>query len=152
MVDDHQPVAQVRRLLHVVGGQQHRYALGLQAGQLVPYQQPCLRIQTGSGLVEHQHLGLVQECAGDQQAPPHSARQFVGLAVGLVAQLEQVQCLQRTPSGDVSWKVKVAREGEQVLNYAEIRIEAVGLRDDAELGLYGAGRGAHVEAGDRQGS
>ena len=64
LVHDHQAVAQLLRLVHVVGGQDERHALLLEAVEAVPEQVPRLRVEAGGGLVEQQQVGLVDERRG----------------------------------------------------------------------------------------
>ena len=92
VVDDRQAVAQLVGLLEVLRGQEDGRALGVDAAHLVPDRQPRGRVEPGRRLVEEQHLGRVDERAGEVEPPLHPAR--VGLraplrGVGEPDQLEQ---------------------------------------------------------------
>ena len=75
LVHDHEPVAQLLGLVHVVGRQDERHAALLEPVEPVPDQVARLRVEPGRGLVEQQQLGLVDERAGDREAPLHAARE-----------------------------------------------------------------------------
>jgi hypothetical protein len=50
---------------------------------------PRLRVEAGSWLIEHEHLRLVHERPSDHETSLHSARQFFGVCVASVLELEQ---------------------------------------------------------------
>ncbi len=72
-VHDHQAIAQLLGLVHVVGRQHQRDPLGLQPVKAVPEGVAGLRVEARGGLVEEQQLGLVDQGPGDRQAPFHPA-------------------------------------------------------------------------------
>ena len=79
LVHDHEPVAQLLRLVHVVGRQHERHAALLEPVQPIPQQVARLRVEAGGRLVEEQELRLVDQAARDRQAPLHAARQWLDL-------------------------------------------------------------------------
>ena len=81
LVHDHQPVAQLLRLVHVVRREDERHALLLEAVETVPEQVSRLRVEAGGRLVEQQQVGLVDEPAGDDQAPLHAPRERLDLVL-----------------------------------------------------------------------
>jgi hypothetical protein len=54
-----------------------------------------LRVEAGRRLVEQQQLGLVDERAGDHEAPLHPARQRLDLVAGPLGQLDELEQLDR---------------------------------------------------------
>ena len=58
-VHDHEAVAQLLGLFHVVRREHGGDALPLQLVEALPQQVPRLRVEAGGGLVEQQQLGLV---------------------------------------------------------------------------------------------
>ena len=93
LVHDDEPVAQLLGLVHVVGRQDERHAALLEPVQAVPQQVAGLRVEAGRRLVEEQHVGLVDQRAGDRQAPLHAARQRLDLVVGALGQLGELEQL-----------------------------------------------------------
>ena len=82
-------------------------------------------------------LRLVQQPAGQQQAPPHPARELVDLVVAPGLQPRQVEpALDRGP--DVLDAVQAGEHGEVVLD-GHVDVEVVELRHDAHLGARGLG-------------
>ena len=72
-VHDHEPVAQLFGLVHVVGREDERDAALLQPVQTVPERVPRLRIEPGCRLVEQHQLRIVDECPCDGQTALHAA-------------------------------------------------------------------------------
>src|SRR5947207_12967613 len=66
VVHDREPVADPLGLLHVVRGEEQRYAAAFEPVEQVPDCQPRLRIEPGGWLVEHDQLRLVDQCTRDQ--------------------------------------------------------------------------------------
>ena len=93
LVHDHEPVAQLLGLVHVVSGQHERDAALLEPVEPVPEQVPGLRVEPGRRLVEEQDRRLVDERSGDRQAPLHPARQRLDLVVGALGELGEFEQL-----------------------------------------------------------
>lgn len=71
MADDDHPLGQGLDVVHVVGGEQHGHAaLAVQALDEVAHRQLRRRVQADGGLVEEEHVGLVQQGRGDLRAHP----------------------------------------------------------------------------------
>src|SRR5690606_18625093 len=62
---EHHPVGGAAREAHLVGAAGHRHALGGQRGHHVQNLLDHLRVQGRGRLVEHEHLGLHRQGAGD---------------------------------------------------------------------------------------
>ena len=71
--DDPDAVGELVGLLEVLRGQEDRGALVLEAADLVPEGDPAHRVQARGGLVEEEHLGLVDERHREVQAAAHAA-------------------------------------------------------------------------------
>ncbi len=67
-VDDRDPVAEPRRLFHVVGGEQDRPPALLEPLDDLPDLAARGRVEPGGRLVEEQHLGVADQRAGERQA------------------------------------------------------------------------------------
>jgi hypothetical protein len=76
-VHDHEPVAELLGLVHVVRGEHERHALLLQPVQPLPQHVPRLRVEPGGRLVEQQHLGLVDQRPRDREPALHAARERI---------------------------------------------------------------------------
>ena len=56
LVHDHEPIAELLRLVHVVRREDERHALLLEAVEAVPERVPRLRVEAGGRLVEEHQL------------------------------------------------------------------------------------------------
>ena len=86
-----------------VGGRHHQgEAVADQLGEQPPELAPGHRVDAGGRLVEQQHLGRVDQGAGERQLLLHAAGQAVGEAVAEAVeadQLEQLGCDVRASRG-----------------------------------------------------
>ena len=135
LVHDNEVVAQLLRLVHVVGRDDERRAAPLQLVEPLPKQVARLRVQAGGGLVEDDEVRLVDERASDRQAPLHAAGQGLDLVLGALVELDELEELIGPLAGDLAGDVEVARVHLQVLAHRQLGVEVVDLRHDAELGL-----------------
>ena len=149
-VHDHQPVAQLLGLVHVVRGQDQRHALLLEPEQPVPHHVPGLRIQAGRRLVQEQDLGLVDQRPGDGEAALHAARQRLDLVIGPLGQLHEVQQPRRALGDDGPRQAEVPAVDQEVLPDGQLHVQGVLLRHDAEPGPDRRAVGHRVHAQDRQ--
>ena len=134
VVHDHQPVAQLLGLVHVVRGQDQRDAALLEPEQPVPHHVPGLRVQAGGGLVEDQDLRLVDERAGDGQAALQAAGQRVDLTVGAVRELHELEQFGGPLPDDAPGQPEVPAVDEQVLPDGQLDVQRVVLRHHSEPG------------------
>jgi hypothetical protein len=134
VVHDHQPVAQLLGLVHVVRRQDQRDAALLEPEQPVPDHVPGLRVQPGGGLVEDQDLRLVDERAGDRQAALQAAGQRVDLVPGPVRELDEIEQRVGPLPDDPAGQAEVPAVDEQVLPDGQLDVEGVLLGDHAEPG------------------
>ena len=88
VVHDRHPVAQPGRLLHVVGGEQHRAAAGLEALDQLPDLEARLRVEAGGRLVEEEQLRVGHQGAGQGQALPLAARELADPRPALLLELD----------------------------------------------------------------
>jgi hypothetical protein len=91
LVHDDEAVAQLLGLVHVVRRDDEGHALALEPEEPVPQDVPRLRVQPGRRLVEEQHLGVVDQAAGDRQAPLHPSGQRLDPVVAALGELREVQ-------------------------------------------------------------
>src|ERR1700739_1395942 len=70
VIHDRQPVAQPLGFVHVVGGEQNRPALLLEGANDAPQLPPALWIETSSGLIQKQNLGIAHQCRRHCQPLP----------------------------------------------------------------------------------
>ena len=131
-VHDHEAVAELLGLVHVVRREDERHALLLQPVEPVPERVAGLGIEAGRRLVEEQELGARDERAGDRQPPLHPARERVDLRVAAVGELDEVEQLGRPPGDDVAREAEEAAVDLEVLPDEELEIEVVLLRHDPE--------------------
>ena len=89
---------------------------------------PHLRVEADRRLVEQHEPRAVDERAGDQQPPPHAARELVDAGVAPVDELRHLErALDRVVPLVPADPVEV-REDEQVLRHRQRRVEVVELR------------------------
>ena len=132
LVHDHEPVAQLLGLVHVVRRQDERHAALLEPVEPVPQQVPRLRVEAGRRLVEEQQVGLVDEGAGDRQPSLHPARQRLDLVAGPLGELGEVEQLVRAARRPRRGQPEVAAVDDEVLADRQLVVEGVLLWDDAE--------------------
>ena len=84
---DRDLVAEALGLLDVVRAHQDRDALGAQPVDQRPQLLADLRVEADGRLVEQQQLRLVQQRAGDQQAPAHAAAELVDLRLAALGEV-----------------------------------------------------------------
>ena len=159
LVHDDEVVAQLLRLVHVVGRDDQRRPAPLQLVEALPQQVPRLRVEAGRRLVQDDQLRLVDERAGDRQAPLHAAGQRLDLVLGALVELDELEQLVGALAGDVAGDVEVARVHLEVLAHRQLGVEVVDLRHHAQLRLDLARLGARIHAdhaelalGDRAGA
>jgi hypothetical protein len=145
LVHDHEPVAELLGLVHVMGRQDERDTSLLEPVEAIPQQVPRLRIQPGRRLVEEEHRRFVDQRPGNRQAPLHPARQRLDLVVGAFGQLRELEQLVG-PAVDLRpLEPEVATVDHEVLADGQLGVKGVLLRHDAEAGadVGPVGRGVH---------
>src|SRR5688572_31138335 len=131
-----------------MGGQDEGLALLGELAQPVPDEQAGLRVEPRSRLVEDDDLGVVQQGAGDEQAPLHTAGELLDRRFGLVGELHEVEKLLSPPEYQLAGKVVVPAVDEQVLLYLELVVEVVLLGDDPDAAFDLPLVPVNVETGD----
>ena len=132
LVDDHDPVAELLGLVHVVRGEHEGGAALLEPEQPVPQHVPGLRVEAGGRLVEHEDARLVDQRPGDGQPPLHAARQVVDLGVALLLELREPQELVGPRRAHGPGDAEVAAVHDEVVPHAQLGVEVVLLRHHAE--------------------
>ena len=131
-VHDHEPVAELLGLVHVVRREHERDALLLQPVEPLPQHVPGLRVEAGGRLVEQQHLGLVDQRPGDREPALHPARERIDARVAPVGELHELEQL-LGPAPDLrARQVEVAPVDHEVVPHRELGVEVVLLRHHAE--------------------
>ena len=148
VVDDGDALAQLFRLLEVMGGEHHRHPGGVHFLDQLPQLAAQFDIDAGSRLVEHQHRRRMDQRLGDQQPPLHPARERARIGLRLVLKMDRAQQFHRAPQrlGDAVEPGGVL----QHLDRGEKRIEHDLLRHDADRALGVAHVGIDIEAPDRR--
>ena len=150
LVDDHEPIAELLGLVHVVGRQQQRGALLLEAEQPVPEDVSRLGVEAGRRLVEQQHARVVDERPRDGEPPLHAARERVDLRLALVFELGEGEQFVGAFCDELARQTEVPPVHQQVLADPQLGVEVVGLRHDAELRPDLWAEPVGVEPEDRQ--
>ena len=73
MVNDQQAIAQSLCFVHEMGGQQNRFAFLHEHLQTLPHEVTRLRVKPCGGLIQHQHLRVIDKRSRQTQAPLHAA-------------------------------------------------------------------------------
>ena len=122
----------------------------LQPVQPVPQLVPCLRVQAGRRLVQEQEVGLVDERAGDRDPSFHAAGQWLHRGLRAIRQLDEFEKLVRATAGLAIGQSEIAAVDHQVLADAELRVERILLRDNADPSADPRTVPARVHAEDLQ--
>ncbi len=91
VVDDGHAVREEVGLLHIVRGQKDGPPLALELQDELAEVPRGLRVEAGRGLIEDEHLRVVQEGAGEGDAPLHAGGIFLDRLVGPLGQLEPLE-------------------------------------------------------------
>src|SRR5262249_59309765 len=130
-----QPVAELRCLLHVVRRQQDGGAGTLERADALPDEPPGLGIESGGGLVEDEQSWLVEQRARQHESPAHASRERLDALAAMIAELGETDQLLRAANGLARRDAGVAGGDEPGPLDAQVGIEAVLLRDHADLRL-----------------
>ena len=150
LVHHDEAVAQLLRLIHVVGRDDERHAGLLEPEQLVPQHVAGLRVEAGGRLVEQQQVGVVDQAAGDREAALHAAGQVLDLRLRLLGDLRELQQLLRALAAGGTVDAEVAAVDVEVVEHVELVVERVLLRAHAEPATDRRAVGGGVHAEDPQ--
>jgi hypothetical protein len=132
VIDDGDVAAQGLGFLEVMRGEDDRRALRVETGQELPHAAAHLDIHAGGRLIEDQQARLVDQGAGNHQAPLHAAGQGPGRVVALVPQTQFAQVLLGALAGQFRWQAVVAGlVGDDIEHLLE-QVEVELLRHDAD--------------------
>jgi len=90
-VDDADLVTHVGQLGQDVAGNHDGFAMLAEAAEHGPHLDAGPRIKAGKGLIQQQHLRLVQEHAGQAQTLCLPAAKCVGIGVALEIEIDQIE-------------------------------------------------------------
>ena len=137
-VQHHDPVGQGHGLHLVMGDVDHGRAQPLvQRRELIAHAHPERRVQVRQGLVEQEDLGFTHDGPADGHALALAARQGLGLAVQIVADVQHLGGgVDAAP--DVGLVDLRQRQGEaHVLAHRHVRIERIGLEHHGDAAIRG---------------
>ena len=126
--DDGDPVGELLRLVHVVGGEQDRGAQGGQLPDDLPGAAPCGRVEAGRRLVEEQDPGVPDDAEGEIQPPLLPAGQRLDLALLLAGEADEPDHL-----ADIARIGVVARVAGDRLAHGQVRFYRELLQHQADL-------------------
>ena len=148
VVHDGQPMAQRLRLFHIVSGVEDASSgLRLRADQF-EQAHAALRIDPDGGLIEQQHFGLMDDAAGEIEAPPHAAAELLdGLAgaVGKAGDFEHF--LNALAEQGIAHALRAAPIVE-IFESRQVVVERDFLGNHAEHAARGGALAHHVVAHD----
>ena len=141
-VDHHHVVGQLVRLLHVLGGQQHRDPVGWSGPDDLPQVAPGPRVEAGGRLVQVQHPGPADQAGGQVEPAPHAPRVGLDGPAAGVGQAELRQQLGRPAPGGGARLAEQAAEQQEVLDAGEALVDGRVLagQGDQAGGPAGPGR------------
>jgi hypothetical protein len=148
VVHDRHPAAEPVRLLHVVRGEQDRLTVRVQSQEQIPERETALGVEPGGGLVHEEHRRSVEDRAGDHQSLCHPAGQRIDGCLRPLRELELLEELAGDPPRLRRADAEETTVEVQVLPHAELAVERVRLRDDANQLLGGRGVPHDVDARD----
>ena len=129
---------------HLVGGDQHRHPVGLQAADHVEHLADEFGVERGGDLVEQHHLGVHRQRPGDRHTLLLAARQLVGIRVGAGGEPEPGQHLQGVAaSRGLRDPEHLARADRDVVGDRHVREQVEALEHHADTASDRVG----VEAG-----
>jgi len=91
LVHDHEPVAKLFCLVHVMRCNHQRDALALQLVEAIPDEVPCLRIETGRRLIQDQQIWFGNQRPCDREPTFHAPREALDAVTGSLAELRELQ-------------------------------------------------------------
>ena len=138
VIHDGDAIAQLLRLVHVVGGEHHRLALGLDRLDPLPEVVTSLGIQPCGGFVQKQQFGVAEQGQGQQQALTLAAGELAAVPVDELAKGAQLD-------EQLPWQGVGIEAGEQAQGVAHRQkiLQRRVLELDADAGaIVGAAGGA----------
>ena len=150
LVHDHQPIAELLGLVHVVGRDDERDAFALEPVQPIPQEVASLGVEAGRRLVEQDDVGLVDERAGDREPPAHAARQALDALVAFSTSCAKSSRSAHRSRDLAALEPEVAPVDEEVLADRQVLVERVVLGHDAEARADGRAVVGGIEAEDPQ--
>ena len=132
VIHDRQALAKALRFVHEMGGQEDGLALGDELPEPVPDQVPRLGIEAGGGLIQEQKVRIVDQRAGERQAPLHSAGQGLDFRFAAIPQPGEIEQVRDAGAQGLVGFAEVAPIDQEVLEHREIRIQVVHLRHYAD--------------------
>ena len=136
-VHDDDAVGHRRRLDLIVGHEDRRHAeLALDAPDLGAHRQPERRVEIGQRLVEQQQMRPLDQRAGERHALLLAARELRWAAGRASASMRTSAAISRGARLRLgAFDLLEAQREHDVLEHGHVRIERVGLEDDADVAV-----------------
>src|SRR5437870_4487247 len=133
VVDDGQPGAHPLGDLQDVGGEEHRLPLPAEVLEDVFHLPGALRIEAHRGLVEEEHLGVVQEGRGERDFLAHAPRVAGQKVIGPLVPVEELE--QRLDPAITQPSLDVIEVPGKFQEFArtELVVEGCGVGEEAAL-------------------
>ncbi len=152
VVEDDDVVGELVGLLQILGGEQHRDAVGHQPAHHAPQVGAAARVEPGGGLVEEEHLGAADQAGGQVEAAAHAAGVGLGGTPAGVGQVEALQQLARACPGVGTGHAQQAADHHQVLDAGEHLVDGGVLARQADQRAHLVCLARHVVAADAGGA
>ena len=127
VADDRDPIGEVLRLVHVVGGEEDGLSELAEARDDLPRLAASRRVEAGGGLVEEEQLGVADERHCDVETALLAAGELAGAIVRLALEPDEGDRLVDVARGGVVAGVELER-----LAHGEERLDAALLEDDPD--------------------
>jgi len=130
LIHDHNAVAELLGLFHILGREDQGGALPLELPEPLPDQVPGLGVEAGRRLVGDDDPGLIKQGPGDEEPPFHARGQLVDLAVSLGLELDELEEALDPLPGDALRNVEEPGKDHQVLADREVDVQSDLLGND----------------------
>ena len=138
-----------QRLVLIVGDHHERHAdIVLDLGEFGTHRIAQLGVERGERLVEQEHLGPLDQRAGEGDALALPARELVGLAVAEFVELDQLERLFHPRLALVAGHAVDLQAIGDILRHGQVRKDRVGLEHHVDRAAVGRDVG-HVDPVDQ---
>jgi hypothetical protein len=135
MINDDEPVTQLRGLLHVMRGQENGNAPFSELFEPVPYLVPGLRVEAGRGFIQDQKVRIIDEGTSQNEATHQSAREFGYGCIQAMIEGDKGKKLHGLLPSDLFGDIEIPGKNLQILKDGQIRIKTVFLLADTNAGF-----------------
>lgn len=146
MVQDDEPVAQARGLIHVVGGEKNGQSIGSEVLEPIPDLMAGLGIKARGGFVQDQQIRVVQKRSRQDETTHHAPRKLGDLGVPAVIEAHETEQCLRPLQSLLAGDIEVPGKNDQVVDEAEVRVRVVFLLAHTDPCLDGSPIRPNVES------